>query len=224
MQINNNGYLSVVLQTLNGMFYHDFEFDCYDSSGSIFATSSTAVSNVKLSANNFNFKKPIWVFGDSYVSISTARWTGVLKGLGYNDFFLNGYPGINSAISYNDFLRCINFGTPKYLLWLLGMNDPTTDLFTSILYKVKSFCDANNVELIVGIVPTVPERDKDGIKTYILNSGIRYVDFYKAVGTNANGEWYEGYLSSDNIHPTALGAQALATQVILDFPEIITNK
>ena len=36
-----------------------------------------------------------------------------------------------------------------------------------------------------------------------------------------SGYWYPGYLYSDNVHPTELGAQVMATQVLTDFPELL---
>ena len=41
------------------------------------------------------------------------------------------------------------------------------------------------------------------------------------MGANAEGVWYDGYLDSDKVHPTSLGAQAQAMQVLVDFPELM---
>ena len=35
--------------------------------------------------------------------------------------------------------------------------------------------------------------------------------------------WYDGMLSSDNIHPTELGAKALTSRVCIDAPEIMQS-
>ena len=44
---------------------------------------------------------------------------------------------------------------------------------------------------------------------------------YKAVtGNELTHDWYEGYLSSDGVHPTALGAKAEAMRILCDIPEI----
>jgi lysophospholipase L1-like esterase len=58
--------------------------------------------------------------------------------------------------------------------------------------------------------------------TYVRESGKRYVDFAKAVNAESAGaSWYTGMLSSDNTHPTALGAKALMRQFLLDVPEVL---
>ena len=54
---------------------------------------------------------------------------------------------------------------------------------------------------------------------YVRNSGYRYVDLSKAVNTTGTN-WYSGMLSSDNIHPTSLGAKTLCYQVLASVPEI----
>ena len=57
---------------------------------------------------------------------------------------------------------------------------------------------------------------------YIRNSGYRYIDFASAVGAvEAKSPWYEGMLSTDNIHPTSAGGKALAEQILMDLPEIL---
>ena len=65
------------------------------------------------------------------------------------------------------------------------------------------------------------KRDKEVIKAEVESSGFRYIDFYKSVGTDSGGNWYAGYLSGDGVHPNTIGAEALATQVLTDFPELM---
>ena len=117
----------------------------------------------------------------------------------------------------------LKFGKPEYLVWCLGMNDNDSSVFISYFEKVRTLCEQKGITLIAATVPTVPSRieSKEAISAYVRNCGLRYIDFYKAVGTNDSGEWHSGFLDSDGIHPTALGAQALALQVIIDFPEIM---
>lgn len=51
-------------------------------------------------------------------------------------------------------------------------------------------------------------------------SWLRYIDAYKAVGADNAGNWYSGYLSSDEVHPTTKGAKAIAMQWTIDFHEL----
>ena len=66
-------------------------------------------------------------------------------------------------------------------------------------------------------MPTVNNEAKNA---WVKASGYRYIDFAKAVGADGTGAWYSGMLSGDNVHPTAKGAKALYTQVLIDLPEI----
>ena len=106
------------------------------------------------------------------------------------------------------------------MIWCLGMNDADAS-YIETLNLLKSLCDSKNIKLILSTVPTVPSRNKEVIKTTVLSSGNRYIDFYKAVGANNVGVWYSGYLNADEVHPNQVGADALATQVLIDFPELM---
>ena len=35
------------------------------------------------------------------------------------------------------------------------------------------------------------------------------------------GTWYNGYSSSDNIHPTKIGSKAIVLRYLIDVPEIM---
>ena len=48
-----------------------------------------------------------------------------------------------------------------------------------------------------------------------------YIDSYGAVGATSSG-WYDGMLSDDGIHPTELGAKVLASQILVDVPELMS--
>jgi lysophospholipase L1-like esterase len=55
----------------------------------------------------------------------------------------------------------------------------------------------------------------------VLATDCRYVDENLAVGASVDGStWYTGYLSEDNVHPTAEGAMAIAMRYLVDIPEI----
>ena len=218
---DDSGYLYVILQSKDGTFKHIFKDWKYEANWKPFVKSiGSVLGDMKLNAGCQDFKLPVWAFGDSYFGVSLNRWIGAMRDFGFFNFLINGLAGQNSSAAYDDLVKCLKFGTPKYLLWCLGMND-RNDSFISTFDKVKSLCESKGVTLIGATIPTVPERDKEVISQYVRDSGGRYIDFYKAMGANVVGQWYEGYLDSDKVHPTVLGAKAQAMQVLIDFPELM---
>ena len=218
---DSNGVLHVVLNTLGGLFQCEFDNFGFEANYAPFMRSAgSSLTNVVLTAGNSDFRCPVWACGDSYFGVYEGRWPGWMKEFGYFNFLINGLAGQSSAGAYADLKRMLSFGTPKYLLWCLGMNDTDAN-FVENFDKVKALCSQKGITMIGATVPTVPTRSKENISAYVRASGIRYIDFYKAVGTNSSGSWYYGYLDSDGVHPSIAGAKALATQVLVDFPELM---
>ncbi len=218
---DNSGYLYVILQSKTGTFKYVFKQWAYEANWAPFVKSiGSTLTDLKFNAGCQDFKLPVWAFGDSYFGIAVNRWIGAIRDLKFFNFLVNGLAGQSSSGAYNDLQRCLNFGTPKYLLWCLGMNDGDSS-FISTFDKVKYLCESKGITLIAATIPTVPGRSKEVISQYVRDSGVRYIDFYKAMGANAEGVWYDGYLDSDKVHPTSLGAQAQAMQVLVDFPELM---
>ena len=220
---NDQGSCHVVLQTLGGKFEHDFANWGYMSLGTPFVQSrNCTLTDVSLSYTNSDLKKSVWVIGDSYTVFE--RWPQYLKEWGFWNFALFGLPGGNSDHMYVDLYKALKKYMPKYLVWLVGMNDNNSDKtrdYKHILEALSYLCNSVGSELIVGITPSVPTINHDDKRAFILDKGYRYIDVYKAVGTNSSGQWYAGYLDSDGVHPSPLGSQAIATQILADFPEIM---
>lgn len=177
--------------------------------------------------------KKIWLFADSYVSfVSDARWAYYFKDYGYIDWFCNSQPGLAPDYAVTDLNNLLTLGyKPSMLVWMLGMNGDTVESQSGGTYVINSYqktnidtvvniCQANGIELVLTTIPTVPDRQKTGFNNYVKSLGVRYIDWAKAVGTNSSGQWNAGLLSSDNVHPTALGAKVLASQVLADCPEL----
>jgi lysophospholipase L1-like esterase len=110
----------------------------------------------------------------------------------------------------------------------LDSDDITTGNWYKYFTQVKQLCELNDITLIATTIPEVrgnyPHKDK--MSEVIRNSGVRYIDVAKAVGSNAQGEWYGNgteydYQSTDNVHPSQYGASAIATQFLIDFPELM---
>lgn len=186
-----------------------------------FATVAGAMTNVRFSAQSGDIRKSLWVIGDSYFGVMADRVLGQLKNLGYWDgICADGLAGLDSAGAWAEFMKMVNFGRPKYLVWYLGMNDNDSG-FATYLTSVKSYCESNGITLILNKVPSVPNNPKENIGSLVVNSGNRYIDSYAAVGANSSGDWYSGYQSANHIHPTQLGALALAQRFAVDVPEVM---
>lgn len=172
-----------------------------------------------------DFNKKYWFFGDSYFSSDPTRWMQYYE---YKDnILINGYAGESSYYAYNDLLDIIKYGNPKYIVWCMGMNDgsdssessPSTE-WTGYRDLFLALCNKYSIEPIFGTIPTVQSVNNEGKNAWIRNSGYRYIDFAKAVGADANGNWYDGHISTaDYVHPSQRGAIALCSQVYYDFPD-----
>jgi lysophospholipase L1-like esterase len=178
------------------------------------------MTDVELCVSNGDTKCPVWCIGDSYFGISVERVLGQLRALGFwGGILFDGIAGLNSEYAYPELLKLLAFGRPKTLVWYIGMNDSNAD-YLQYMTQVKEYCDENNITLILNKVPTVPTVDNETKDGYVVASGCRYINSYLAVGANSSGEWYAGFLSSDNVHPTSTGAKALAMRMLIDVPEL----
>ena len=221
MYTDNSGYLYIIVQSKTGTFTYTFKKWGYEANYEPFVKSiNSSLTQIKFNIGCQDFRCPVWAFGDSYFGIAANRWPGAIRDIGFFNFLIDGLAGQGSNGAYNDLLKCLQFGTPKYLLWCLGMND-LDDTFKTVFDKVKALCGQKGITLIAATIPTVPDRPREIISQYVRDSGVRYIDFYKAVGATSEGVWYDGYLDTDNVHPTELGAKVQAMQVLVDFPELM---
>jgi lysophospholipase L1-like esterase len=143
--------------------------------------------------------------------------------MGFKNWLACGYPGATSTPALQSLQSLLKIGRPEIIVWTLGMNNgdsgAVNSSWNSDLNSVKSLCDTHGITLILATIPTCPQADNTYKNNVVRQSGYRYVDFNKAVGVSGT-TWYDGMLSSDNVHPTSLGAQALARQFVIDVPEI----
>lgn len=215
-----------IISTLSGSYYKEFKEDelyYAETYGTpfIYADSTTILTKVKLSRGGSEFKKPIWIFADSYSSFDVKRWTYHIIQYGFDKFMLCGLSGATSAVMYEQLLLCLKLGTPKYIVWCLGMNDGVNETPYRTYYElVKSICESKGIELILQTIPNIPTQDKSIINNIVKKSGFRFIDVAGSVGSYDNPNWYVGYLD-DGIHPTELGAKAIVSEVLADFPEIM---
>jgi hypothetical protein len=174
-------------------------------------------------------KSDIWAFGDSYFGVNgDIRWMAYLIGGGHTNLIVNAYGGQGSVSAFEDLNNLLAIGQPKKILWCLGMNDGDSSSAVNSSWQntynsLKSLCEERGIELVLATIPTVPSKIHKFKNAIIKASGMRFVDFEKAVGANeSTGEWYSDMLSSDNVHPSATGALTLYNQAIADMPELLS--
>lgn len=189
--------------------------------------SGDAITEVKMTWGSSAFRNGIWFFGDSYTSGSDARWPYYISQLGFSgNILINGYPGEETDIGYKDFIDCIKYGKPTIAVWCLGMNNGDSGAINATWLKyTQAFldvCELFDITPILATIPCCPLADHQYKNAWVRASGYRYIEFANVVNVTENSTtWYDGMLSSDNIHPTAQGAKALASQIIVSVPEIV---
>jgi hypothetical protein len=198
--------------------------------GKIFAQSiQSTLTDCSFAWTSPDFRKSVWMFGDSYFGLNNpARWVTQLRNAGFADnVFINGYAGESSAAAITALKNALQYyGQPKTLIWCLGMNDgkdngdTPSELWTNVIIQVEELCEKYGIELVMATIPSVPNQSNEAKNTYVRNSGYRYIDFADAVGAQADGTWFTGMLSTDNVHPAEPGAKALYHRAILDCPEL----
>lgn len=218
------GFADVTIITSDGSFTaHNVKWA--GSNGLIFAESiNTEFFNCELRWRPSCISERIWIFGDSYLGLTDNRWAGQMHKLGYKGWLASGYPGGKSTAELASFKTLLKLGTPEMVIWCLGMNDgdegSINESWMTCVEEVLALCEKSGIIPVLATIPTCPAVDNTYKNSWVVNSGKRYVDFNKAVGVNGTA-WYKGTLSSDNVHPTELGAKILAGRVCIDVPEIM---
>lgn len=174
-----------------------------------------------------DISKDVWVFGDSYLTYSTARWMYYYMESEYaNNAMICGRSGSTSEEGIATLQTLLALGNPKYILWCYGMNDggdsssAPDESWKDCLDSMLATCAANGITPILATIPTVPSINNEKKNAYVKSSGCQYVDFAKAVGAQSDGTWYSGMLYTDNVHPTVEGAKALYAQALTDCPQL----
>lgn len=227
--MDESSVLHVSIGTLGGLFSTTFEPTRTGNRGLKYEwnyepfidTTGQELTDVYLTASSLDFQKPIHVFYDSYGGIALNRPFGQLRKMGFFNYSVDALAGISSSLAVVELQKYLNYCTPKYLVWLLGMNDSSLTAYTNAVNQVISLCTQKGIELILGTIPSVPTRNNETKNDFVRSSGYRYIDVAKAVGANSNGEWYNGTLDVDGVHPNTRGAELIAMQNLVDFPEFM---
>jgi len=184
------------------------------------ASSGTSLTAFSFRAAGAEFRKPIWVIGDSYVSWYTQRWPVQLwDTLGVESFLLDGLAGAKSAVMLEELKKMLAYGTPKFLLWCCGMNDSLAE-WSAAYDELSVLCESKGITLVLQTIPWPASGTKADINAAVKATGLRYLDGYAAVSSDDNGTWYTGF-SDDGVHTNELGAKAMATRFLADFPEFL---
>ena len=198
--------------------------------GALSVQSVDALTDCKLSYTCEGLIKDTWMYGDSYFHVvDTSRWTTYLIQTGHTNFLLNGYPGRASQAALASFKTDLSMHrVPRRVLWCMGMNDkdsasaPNAN-WLSAVEEVMQICEDNHIELVLSTIPNTPSTaTKNDMKNaYVRASGYRYIDFANAVSADGSSTWYNGMLSSDNVHPDVQGALALYSCAVTEVPELL---
>lgn len=223
---------TVMLTTSNGgKCFEDFaDLDWRGNNGKPFAVANGTFTNCKLTYNCTDYNKEIYAFGDSYFGIDRdTRWVSYLAKFGFDNWLVDSFGGRNSTQALVSLKNTLKYGQPKYILWCLGMNDNSDNgavdsVWKSVVDEVVSICKIRGIEPILCTIPNVPAKIHSYKNEYVKSLGFRYIDFAKAVGAESdNSGWYDGLLSSDNLHPSINGAMVLANQAMTDVPELMSR-
>ena len=219
-----------VINSRGGMY--KFDLNAWSGcDGEIFVTPvGCELTNCRLNWYSERYASRIWLLGDSYLSFpDPARWLTHLYNDGYADNLLvAGFSGMPTQRGLEEFKMAIEKRNPDYVVWCLGMNNgdnrETGAVNQDWLNATSEFlqiCKERSITPILSTIPNTPKVYNKAKNEWVMASGYRYVDFNRAVGADKDENWYPGMLFTDLVHPAKLGAQALYSQVLVDFPEIM---
>ncbi len=211
----------------NGGSYSTTNVIFFGCNGAVYAVSETAMTDVVFDYVVADMKKDVFVFGDSYTSLAdNMKFPYYLLNRGYTNYLLAGFGGATANNGLLAFREICDKQKPKYVVWLLGMNNPDDGAINAswltCTETVIAYCESHKIVPILATIPNTPSMENTYKNEWVRNSGHRYVDFAKAVGAETSGSaWYTGMLSSDNVHPDVDGAKVLSERILIDVPEII---
>ena len=189
---------------------------------------------------------PIWFIADSYFNEGDPdRWPWHMVQEGIVDgWFADHIPGGGTSGMLESFKNDLQWGTPEIAVWMIGMNDSdqivkddgSDGIWFAGVEEFISLCSDRGIEPVLCTVPVVPERNHINKTVWVRNSGLRYIEWYDAVGakpwddseedlacvaaTGKHRGWTEGMLYEDDVHPTEAGAKALWLAVKEALPEL----
>lgn len=228
IDVNKRRVATITITSNGNTFTFKTAQDWYGSNGEIYAQSlNSELKNAHLAWTCDGYKKDIQFYGDSYLSQSSDRWLSYAFDEGNSNALFDAFGGRGSTGAYASLVENLKHSNPKIVVWMMGMNDGSdinettpSQAWSQTRDKLIELSKEEGFELIFTTIPTVPTINHEAKNTWIRNSGYRYIDMAQALGADGSGQWTEGYLHTDGVHPTATGAQAIYQAVLHDFPEI----
>lgn len=222
----DNRYADFTITTNGGTYTKHSAWDVRLGDLGVRSVGANSLTDCVFSYYARGWRKPIHIYGDSYVGVYDDRWTYYLFTNGYENYNLNAYSGRISTDALASLKDVLDYATPDKIIWALGMNDGDTGgainaSWKSCVDELMSICEAKGIELILATCPNVPTVDNTYKNAYVIASGYRYIDFASAVGAANDTTWFDNMLSGDNTHPDVQGAIALYNQAIADVPELM---
>ena len=220
---------SLIRVVSNGEAYEDatpHRWICDQGFAAAVSVGSTLTDCV-LSWTSRRINAPIWIFGDSYISLYAQRWVYYLLDDGFDNVLLNGFAGEESVKAVTALDNLFAVAKPKYILWALGMNNADGDSAANGRWKygydhICDICNRYSIIPIFATIPTTPTANNRYKNAIIRESGYRYIDFAKILDPSGDGSWTSGPLCADGTHTTAAGARVSYQQALADFPELST--
>ena len=220
IKVGVDGEAVVYLSTLSGEFEQKISDWSYCYNTTFVTNGGSSLSDCALTFSSSDFSKDIWLVGDSYLTY----WTPFARVKGYDNFLQMGRPGSASEEALQSVKTALNHGTPKTIIWAIGMNNADEGginaIWKSCLDSLIEICSSKGIELILSTIPNTPSKDNSYKNAVVRESGYRYVDICSAVGADSSSSWYSGLLGYDP-HPSEVdGSRVIANRFIADIPEI----
>ena len=228
IDVDNHWNANIVISSGDQSFSFTVKSNWGGSNGEIHAASlGSILAGAQVAFTCDGYDRDIHFYGDSYLSVSSDRWLYYADHDSHSNALFDGYGGRASGGAYASLLENLKHSTPEIVVWMLGMNDGSDkDINTpsagwaTIRDKLIALSEEYGFELIFTTIPTVPNINHEAKNKWIKESGYRYIDMAAGVGADGTGKWIDGYLHSDEVHPTHAGAAAIYKQVAKDFPEL----
>ena len=218
IHVSEEGTAKMILSTETESKTFDINFF-----GGSYARVNSAGYKVNYAAIQFEmYDKPIRLYGDSYCgTLDPARWPRQLAIMGISEIYVNQQSGGASGSLYPQFMNDLATGIPKMVIWALGMNDSTLDVYQRFAENVLTVCDALRITPVLVTIPNVQTINNITKNAFIRSSGYKYIEMCGAVNTAIDSNtWKDGMLSSDGVHTTQRGAIQLALTAMHDCPEL----
>ena len=190
IDVDTDHMAAITLQTATG------NYTCSKNwagrNGKIFAeVEGCEVTNVNMRWFCEDYQNPIWMVGDSYFnSTDGSRWTSYLIKNNYKRFLMMSYPGMASTEGLAEVEQALTHGTPQYIVWCMGMNNPDSGTSVNAAYldateKFLAICEEKGIIPILSTIPSTPrmlnEPKNAWVREWARTTGGRYIDFARAV-------------------------------------------